>query len=223
MSQILSDFEKDLLEAFFKLKSAKEFALTGGAALAEFYFQHRLSNDLDLFTLDEQAFQDVGTHLADLAKSAGAEEKPIRSLQTLNQVIYRRGDKEIKLDIVRDSGPQFGEVEKFGDIQVDALENIGANKVGALFGRAAYRDYIDLYFILREGGFSFEHLLELAKQKDSGIQEFYLAGWIKQQTPKLHTPPTMLKEVDLEEVKRYFLKLADDLMAGLNPDEKFRK
>ncbi|MBI5348331.1 MAG: hypothetical protein HZB77_03275, partial [Chloroflexi bacterium] len=48
-------------------------------------------------------------------------------------------------------------------------------------------------------------------------------GWIKQQTPKLHTPPTMLKEVDLEEVKRYFLKLADDLMAGLNPDEKFRK
>ncbi len=223
MSSLLSSLEKDVLEAFFALESAKEFVLTGGAALAEFYFQHRISNDLDLFTLDEKAFDEVGAHLAEIAKVTHAEEKPIRSLQTLNQVIYRRDDKEIKVDIVRDSGPCFGEAQKFGNIQVDAIENIGANKVGALFGRAAYRDYIDLYFILREGGFSFEHLLELAKQKDSGIQEFYLAGWIKQQTPKLQTPPTMLKDVDLEEVKQYFLKLADDLMAGLNPDEKFRK
>ena len=56
MSSILNPLESDLLDAFFRLEGAEDFALTGGAALTEYYFQHRLSNDLDLFTLNEQAF-----------------------------------------------------------------------------------------------------------------------------------------------------------------------
>jgi hypothetical protein len=31
--------------------------LTGGVALSEFYLQHRLSQDLDLFTLSSSAFE----------------------------------------------------------------------------------------------------------------------------------------------------------------------
>lgn len=53
MSSLLSPLEQDILLAFFQLEEADEFVLTGGAALAEFYFQHRLSNDLDLFTLND--------------------------------------------------------------------------------------------------------------------------------------------------------------------------
>jgi predicted nucleotidyltransferase component of viral defense system len=219
MSSILSALERDLIEAFFTLEGSASFVLTGGAALAEFYFQHRLSNDLDLFTLSEQDFVEVGNRLDSLAEKAHAEEKPIRALTTLKQVYFVRDGKEIKLDIVRDSGPQFGNPQVRGRIRIDSLENIGANKVTALFGRAAFRDYVDLYFILREGGFSFEHLLNLAKQKDIGLQEFYLAGWIKQQTPRLQTPPTMLKQVDFDEMKKFFLRLADELMAGQNPDK----
>jgi len=219
MSSILSSLERDILKAFFGLEKSEEFVLTGGAALAEFYFQHRLSNDLDLFTMDEHAFSEVGAQTGTLAQIVGASEKPIRALATLNQVTYERGEEEVKVDFVRDSGPTFGEPLQKDNLRVDALENIGANKVLALFGRAAFRDYIDLYFILHEGGFTFEHLLSLAKQKDPGLQEFYLANWIRQQTPRLQSPPTLLKAVDLEEVKRYFLKLADDLMAGLNPEK----
>ncbi len=219
MSSILSALEYDLIEAFFTLAGSESFVLTGGAALAEFYFQHRLSNDLDLFTLSEQDFVEVGKQLDSLAEKAHAEEKPIRALATLNQVYFARDGKEIKLDIVRDSGPQFGNPQVKGRIRIDSLENIGANKITALFGRAAFRDYVDLYFILREGDFSFEHLLNLAKQKDTGLQEFYLAGWIKQQTPRLQTPPTMLKQVDFDEMKKFFLRLADELMAGQNPDK----
>lgn len=219
MPGILSLLEKDLLEAFFTLEGSQSFVLTGGAALAEYYFQHRLSNDIDLFTLDEQDFATIGKQLADLAQKIEAQEKPIRSLATLNQVYYLRDGKEIKLDIVRDSGPYFGEPQLTGSIRVDSLENIGANKITALFGRAAFRDYVDLYFILKDGGYTFEHLLQLAKQKDTGLQEFYLAGWIKQQTPRLQTPPTMLKQLDFEMMKRFFLNLADELMASQNPDK----
>ncbi|MBI3360060.1 MAG: nucleotidyl transferase AbiEii/AbiGii toxin family protein [Chloroflexi bacterium] len=219
MSSILSPLEQDILRAFFALDGAEAFVLTGGAALAEYYLQHRLSQDLDLFTLDEQVFVEIGDQLSELASKIGAEERPIRSLTTLNQVIFAREGQEIKVDIVRDSGPAFGEPRQVDVVRVDSLENIGANKVTALLGRAAFRDYIDLYFILREGGLTFEHLVALAKRKDTGLQEFYLAGWIKQQTPKLHTPPTMLKAVDFEEMKRYFLQLANELMAKQNPEE----
>lgn len=219
MSRILSSLEEDILRAFFTLEKAEEFVLTGGAALAEFYFQHRLSNDLDLFTLDEQAFAEISAQAKTLAQAVGADEKPIRALATLNQFTFERGGEAVKIDFVRDSGPSFGEPLQKGNLRIDALENIGANKILALFGRAATRDYIDLYFILHEGSLSFDRLLSLAKQKDSGLQEFYLANWIRQQTPRLESPPTMLKPVDLEEVKRYFLKLADELMAGLNPEK----
>ncbi len=220
MSNILSQFERDILEAFFALEKTDAFVLTGGAALAEFYFQHRRSDDLDLFTLDEQAFIEVSQQAKRVAQTVGAEEKPIRSLATLNQVSLERGGETVKIDFVRDSGPSFGQALQRGRVRVDALENIGANKILALFGRAAFRDYIDLYVILQTGRFTFEHLLSLAKQKDLGLQEFYLANWIRQQTPRLQSSPEMLKEIDLAEVKRYFLKLADELMAGLNPDKQ---
>ena len=35
----------------------KRFYLTGGTALAEFYLKHRLSEDIDLFTEDEEVDQ----------------------------------------------------------------------------------------------------------------------------------------------------------------------
>lgn len=220
MSHVLSAFERDILEAFFALDKSEAFVLTGGAALAEFYFQHRRSNDLDLFTLDEQAFATVTQQVRTMAQTLGAEEKPTRALLTLNQVSLIRDGETVKIDFVRDSGPFFGQINLQGSVRVDALENIGANKLLALFGRATFRDYIDLYIILQDGQFTFTHLLNLAKQKDLGLQEFYLAHWIHQQTARLHSPPTLLKDIDLEEVKRYFLRLADELMAGLNPDKR---
>ncbi len=218
MSSLLNPLEQDVLEAFFSFEESKGFVLTGGAALAEFHLRHRLSHDLALFTLDEKAFAAAGLRLDELAERTKAERRPIRSLVTLNQSIYTRGGLEVKVDLVREAAPSFGEPREIGSVRVDSLENIGVNKVLALFGRAAARDYIDLYFILQEGGFTFEHLLTRAKEKDPGLEEFYLAGWLKQQTPQLQTPPELLRAVELEEVKRYFLAVADDIVTRLKPE-----
>jgi len=218
MSTLLNRLERDVLEAFFLLKESESFVLTGGAALAEFHLQHRLSHDLELFTLDEKAFAAAGLRLPELAEKIDAQIKPIRSLVTLNQSVYVREGAEVKVDLVRDAGPTFGQPHRVGSVRVDSLENIGANKILALFGRAAARDYIDLYLILHEGNFNFQQLLDLAKKKDPGLQEFYLAGWLKQQTPKLQTPPEMVRPVSLEGVKGFFLEIADKLMGGLKPE-----
>ena len=47
--------------------------------------------------------------------------------------------------------PGYGELETVQGIIVDAIENIGANKVTAIFGRTVSKDFVDLYFILQTG------------------------------------------------------------------------
>lgn len=46
----LDSLQQEVLSAFFKYKS--HFFLTGGAALAGFYLQHRTTKDLDFFTVE---------------------------------------------------------------------------------------------------------------------------------------------------------------------------
>jgi predicted nucleotidyltransferase len=63
----LSALQRDLLEAFSKQTS--QFFLTGGAVLAGWLLGHRRTDDLDLFTEDDEAMADArlmrpGTHAA---------------------------------------------------------------------------------------------------------------------------------------------------------------
>jgi hypothetical protein len=51
--KILTDVQKKALIAVAKEPKLSGFYLTGGTALAAYYFQHRLSNDLDFFTAIE--------------------------------------------------------------------------------------------------------------------------------------------------------------------------
>ena len=72
--------------------------------------------------------------------------------------------------MVRDFGPQYGERFTRDSIIVDALDNIAANKITALFGRADIKDFVDLYFILQEG-YGLNELFEIAREKDPGLDD----------------------------------------------------
>ena len=54
--------------------------------------------------------------------------------------------------MVRDFGPQYGEHIRLGQVIVDSIENIGANKLTAILGRTEPKDFVDLYFILLRAG-----------------------------------------------------------------------
>lgn len=47
---ILTDRQKAVCTAVTLEPALKDFYLTGGTALAEYYFRHRISDDLDFFT-----------------------------------------------------------------------------------------------------------------------------------------------------------------------------
>ena len=54
---LLSPLQRELLYEFFSRQTGRRFFLTGGTALAEYYFRHRLSEDI-LALADEQ-FRDI--------------------------------------------------------------------------------------------------------------------------------------------------------------------
>jgi len=56
-NDVLNPLQKAFLQAFFATSVGQRFFLTGGSALAAFHLQHRFSDDLDIFTLDDQALE----------------------------------------------------------------------------------------------------------------------------------------------------------------------
>ena len=215
---ILTPLQRTFLEEFFRQPTGKEFFLTGGTALAEFYLRHRYSEDIDLFTLNEVTLREASSSIPAIAlKLGGTFEERFRTVSFQQVFIRVPGQDELKIDFVHDVGAQFGELQTFGDIVVDSEFNIAVNKVTALFGRAAPKDFVDLYFLLKKG-YDLDELMRLAKEKDLGFSEFYFAGMLRE-VSRVHALPRMIQPLTTEELDAFFEPLARQLMLKLRPSE----
>lgn len=70
---ILTPSQQELLRRFFAYEVGRAFFLTGGTALAAYYLHHRLSQDVDLFTLEEGALDAAEDVVASLGDEMGWE------------------------------------------------------------------------------------------------------------------------------------------------------
>jgi len=209
-----------MLKAFFARSLTRQFVLTGGTALAAFYLFHRVSEDLDLFTPSPEDMQDVEREISDIAHQEGLVVKlERRSPFFCRAFLFElEGSSPLKVDLAYDPGPWFGSPVETEGIRVDSLENIAANKVTALMSRGELRDFIDLYFVLKETDWTFDRLLTLARQKDPGLKEFYLAGFIHQQLKRMRALPPLYRPLDPEDFRRFYADLAEMLMRRSRPD-----
>jgi len=215
---VLTPEQRSFLTSFFTLPHAQVFYLTGGSALAGYYLGHRTSQDIDLFTQDREAWQTVENDLKAAAAESGVDlqfERAREPNELHRAFIKVPGGLDLKVDIVRDSPPHFGKTQMWPDgVIVDSLENIAVGKLLAVYGRAYPRDFVDLYFLL-ESGQDFRQLMNLAKEKDPGLDELHLAGMFRLISKlQAHTLPPMLKPLNVEHMKEFFLKLADELAKG---------
>ncbi|MEZ4708281.1 MAG: nucleotidyl transferase AbiEii/AbiGii toxin family protein [Caldilineaceae bacterium] len=216
--QILSALQLAFLEHFFATESGSLFFLTGGTALSAFHLHHRLSVDLDLFTLDDLGLQATDALITQLADTLMCKISQARRTEHFRQYFLEPPTGEpLKIDLVREFGPQFGEHIYIGNIIVDSLENIGANKLTAILGRTEPKDFIDLYFILRTGQYTFDDLLAKAEEKDLGLHPFYMAGALLE-VRHLHHLPITTPPVSKMDVVQTIVALANTLLDRLNPD-----
>ncbi len=213
--------QDQFLEKFFTSQFGPDFYLTGGTALARFYFHHRESVDLDLFTQNQTVdFAAVNLVIQKSGVALGLRTVGQVVTNTFLQYIFEDSSGDgLKVDFVKDIPVHFGEFKQEGQVKIDSLENIGSNKVLAIFGRTDHKDFIDLYFILHETDLTFEYLISLAKQKDVGLSEFYLANSIDQLQTATQMP-VLLKPLDVDTYKLFYRKLSEEILSKLKPEDK---
>ncbi len=218
MNNLLTPLQKTFLQALFADPIGQHFFLTGGTALAAFHLEHRLSDDLDLFTLSDIALQASVRSIDAISANIQCTLQRTRVTQYFHRLslIHPQYDTPLQIDLVQDFGPQYGERIVREGITIDSLDNIAANKVTAIFGRADVKDFVDLYFIL-QAGYDLDELFAKAQEKDTGLTEFYFVGML-QQIDKQTRLPNMIKPLDMETLQAFYAAMAQRLMSRLNPE-----
>jgi len=211
----LTAFQREVLDAFFHRE--RGFFLTGGAALAGFHLGHRTTEDLDLFTLQQAAFERSRSVLAEVAAAIGAELRIRQDAPGFRRVVLSRGDEGLVVDLVKDVSSQLHSDKLERDhILVDPADEILANKLTAIVGRAEERDLVDV-MLLERAGYSVEAALPAALAKDGGCTPATLA-WLLSEV-KIPDGIELPAGVPPAELRAYVADLIRRLLVLAAPEE----
>lgn len=210
--EILTPLQKKVLDVLFSQEEfTRLFYLTGGTALAAFYLFHRHSDDLDFFTHSPE----IDFLWPLLQKLAGPLGFTVESRTP--QFIRIQFGKDLKVDFVQDLPFRVGVPIRQGTWQVDSLENITLNKISAIQGRLDVKDYVDLYFLLKDHPREILPLLQQAKQKDASIESF-LWSRIIGDVETFRVLPRMIIPVEPKELVEFYGGLRRRIILSLKPN-----
>lgn len=208
---ILSDNQRRLLTLLSSEKTITDnFYLSGGTALAEFYLKHRLSEDLDFFSEKEFDPQSISIVLKKIGKQAGL--KNVRHEQSFNRNLFflELSDDSIKTEFTYFPFPRIEQKEKFGNLPVDSLLDIAVNKIFTIYQKPRARDFIDLYFILRDKKeWTITELVAKAKAKFDHHIDFLQLGARFVSANELKDYPRMIVPLEHKEWQVFFRKEAE--------------
>ncbi len=170
----LNELQKEFLERFFAHEN--RFYLTGGAALVGYYLHHRQTEDVDLFTLENDI--ESGFALANqVAREMGAETESLQTSPDFRRLLLRRGESAIVVDFLHEYVFQIDRAKRVvNGIRLDTPDEILANKLCALLSRSEIRDLVDVR-ALEMAGYSVDSAIDAAAKKDSGFTPAQLA-WV---------------------------------------------
>jgi len=192
----------------------KNFFLGGGTALSEFYLRHRLSEDLDFFSEKEINERSLRSFLRKISGKLGIKGFEKRDFYGLEIYLLKFSrNQTLKVDF---SYYPFPPVEKWtflGKLRVASLYDIAVDKLQTIGAKARPRDYIDLYFILKEKGYKVNKILgDIRAKFDWTIEPSSLASsFMMIKDLKTGDFPKMLKPLDRKEMENFFLGLAKSL------------
>lgn len=213
MPPILSKQQKKLLTLLSRERDVfNNFYLGGGTALAEFYLQHRLSEDLDFFSENEFDPLAISVIFKKIKKQAKILKVEYSRSFNRNLFFLKLKNNVIKTEFTYFPFPRIEKKVKTGNLYVDSLLDIAVNKVFTIYQNPRSRDFIDLYFILRkERGWTLDDLVKKAREKfDTHLDPIQLgAQYIK--ATELKDYPVMLKKIRHKAWQDFFIKEAKKL------------
>ncbi|MEW6668086.1 MAG: nucleotidyl transferase AbiEii/AbiGii toxin family protein [Thermodesulfobacteriota bacterium] len=226
MFRVLSEMQAHALTALFKGGIGDlGYYLTGGTALAEFYLQHRRSDDLDIFTREKRPFKQHHERLLEILSEQGIEivSQEI-SDEFMRFFVSQKGQEpgQLKVEFAWDVPSRMGPPITHGEIIVDSFEDIAVNKICAILEREPpeVKDFVDLFFILKETKYSVDYLVNRAGAKEGSLDtELGKLGFATNlsRVDAFHFLPRMIKPLTLAELKSLLLPIARDMILRMRP------
>lgn len=170
--------QDEIAKAVLESLAGKGFVLAGGKALIELGLVSRETNDLDIFgnELDKEKF-DEAISLIEEALRGKYDIETERLSDFFARLKVSDADNTVEIDL----GIDYREYKPKRLLVGEVLDERDAilNKVSALYGRAAARDYYDLYSIRKTNTLSDEEIIAKSKERDSGFVEKYFVEALK--------------------------------------------
>jgi len=200
---ILDDKRKDI---FAKLKRFNNIGVLGGGTALALQIGHRISYDFDIFT-NQKINKDIWRKSKDVFG-----KDSIKILENEDQIDLITPNN-IKITFFNDDYKSFYSPVNSDSISLMDLRDVSANKALIQGKRPKWRDYVDLYFILKDNHIAFEELIGLSIKKfgtDFSEKLFLeqLVYWddVKSyeiEFVKEEIKPEVIKDFLIETVKKY--------------------
>lgn len=177
-----------LLKELMGLPILEPFYLVGGTALA-LQIGHRKSIDLDLFC-------DVDHDQDEILKSLPSPKEEFGR----GKVFLGLYVQEVKCDFVRFMFPRIEELVIEEEVRMASPLEIAGMKLWAITRRGAKKDFIDLYYLMKQ--FSLEEMMAFFRKKFPSIEPFMV---IRSLTyfidAEEEVDPEMFEDISWEEMR----------------------
>ncbi|MBU1292068.1 nucleotidyl transferase AbiEii/AbiGii toxin family protein [Patescibacteria group bacterium] len=184
------------------------FYLTGGTALAEYYLDHRLSEDLDFFSEKEFDIQAISVFFAKNKKVIGIKKVDIQQSFNRNLIFLYLKNEVVKTEFTYFPFPRIEKKIKRNKLFVDSLEDIAVNKLFTLYQKPRSRDFIDLYLIIKKTDWKMADLIKKAKIKFDWHIDYLQLGSQFMLAEKVKDYPHMILKLKNEEWQKFFISQA---------------
>lgn len=146
----------DLIKSLQGKEYLKGFHLAGGTALA-FYYGHRISVDIDLFS-------DFSFDTSRLIESV-QQDYALQLYYTAPNTIKGHID-DVNIDIIAHRYPHLQEPSEIDGIMILSEPDILAMKLNAIsVSGQRSKDFIDIYFVLEDRGYSLSKIMDFYRKK----------------------------------------------------------
>jgi len=209
---ILTKRQQQLLTLLSQDKYIKEhFYLSGGTALAQYYLQHRLSEDLDFFSLLEVNPKTVQIIFKKIKEKIHFEKVTFEISFNRNLFFLHFPDEILKTEFTYYPFEQIEQPKKMGLLKIDSLMDIAVNKADTILTHPRTRDFIDLYLILQKEQWLFADMVKQARVKfDTAVDALHIAQQLLT-VSELKDYPRMLIAFDFEKCEDFWIKEAQKL------------
>lgn len=194
---------RDLLAILGQLPPLRSFYLAGGTALA-LRLGHRISQDLDLFANIETLDDDLRRSMVEELRK-GHTVDPLQD-SVLGLVLKVNGQP---VSFFSYGYSLLAPTDLVSGIQVAGILDIGLMKLDAIAGRGTRKDFYDLYFIASH--ISLSELFARSSDKypqSRGFGMRVLTALVDFDIADQQDEPTMLRPVEWEQVKAFFMAQA---------------